>query len=95
VPEFDPFDPLLRSQRILQLTGVNATTLANWVREGRFPKPLILNAGSKRELAAWPLSAYEQWRVNLPQRMAKTSRLTPYERGPRPKKAKPVIGRPQ
>jgi predicted DNA-binding transcriptional regulator AlpA len=91
------YDPLLRKARVLQLVGVTAATLHGWIRTGRFPKPLILNEGSKRELVAWPESTFLAWRNSLPERLATPVRQTPYPKGvptgPRPKK--PALGRPQ
>jgi predicted DNA-binding transcriptional regulator AlpA len=87
------YDPLLRKQRILQLTGVTAATLHGWIRRGTFPMPLVLNAGSKRELVAWPESVFLAWRNSLPERMATPVRTTPYAKGvptgPRKKKKEP------
>ena len=76
-------DKFLRKKFILSQLPIHENTLWTWVRDGRFPKPLILNPGAKRELVAWRESDYLSWRDSLPQRVATPT--TPAGRG-RPRK---------
>lgn len=39
-----------------------------WVENGTFPRPVILNPGSGRELSGWLTADFEQWRASRPRR---------------------------
>ena len=84
MPDFES-DPLLRKRTILQQVPVHESTLWQWIKEGTFPKPVILNAGQKREIIAWRLSDFVKWRDGLPQRLAITGPPSGSKRG-RPRK---------
>jgi predicted DNA-binding transcriptional regulator AlpA len=62
---------LLRKRQILADLQIDGTTLWMWVKQGRFPAPLILNPGSAREIPVWRESDYRDWVASLPQRPAR------------------------
>ena len=82
----------VRKRRILAELDIDASTLWSWEKAGRFPRSVVLNPGSLREIKAWRESDYEQWKASRPQRMAKPARRSPYPTGPRKPK---MIRRPQ
>jgi predicted DNA-binding transcriptional regulator AlpA len=86
-------DRLIRKKTLLELIDVDYTTLWLWVKQGRFPSPLILNAhAGSREIIAWRESEVVAWQASLPQRMARVTRHSPYPTGPRQRKQ--VVSRP-
>jgi prophage regulatory protein len=42
---------ILRQRQVLQLLGISSSTLWEWVRRGRFPKPIAIGPNSKAWLA--------------------------------------------
>jgi prophage regulatory protein len=42
---------ILRQRQVLELLGISASTLWEWVRRGRFPKPIAIGPNSKAWLA--------------------------------------------
>lgn len=49
---------------------VDDSTPYAWTMQGRFPKPVILNPGQKREIKAWREDEVQQWIDTRPQRLA-------------------------
>jgi predicted DNA-binding transcriptional regulator AlpA len=85
---------LIRKATILSELAIDQGTLWRMIKSGKFPQPLVLNAGQSREIVAWRLSDYEAWRQGLPQRMAHSARKSPYERGVSTQQKKPPVTRP-
>lgn len=58
----DPAPPrLLPRREVLRLLNVSNTTLYNWIREGVFPQPVILNPGRKFSRLAWREDEVSRW----------------------------------
>ena len=50
-------DKFLRMPAVEGLTGFRKSTIYEWMRDGRFPKPVRLGA----RMVAWPETAVLQW----------------------------------
>ena len=61
---------LLRKKTILSEVPIDDGTLWTWIKQGKFPPPVVLNPGQKREIVAWREADYLAWRDSLPQRLA-------------------------
>lgn len=85
-------DRFLRKATILSEIPIHESTLWEWIRDGRFPKPVVLNPGAGREIVAWPESVYRAWKAALPVRQAKVITDKAYEkrRKPKPKLTRPT-----
>lgn len=49
-------DPLLKISEVASITNTATSTIFEWVRLGKFPKPIKLGSASR-----WRLSVVEQW----------------------------------
>lgn len=49
---------LVRKSEVLELLGISGWTLDQWLREGRFPRPLYTSDGAP---ARWRLAEIERW----------------------------------
>jgi predicted DNA-binding transcriptional regulator AlpA len=63
-------DPILRTRLILADLDIDDSTLADWIKRGDFPMPLVLNPGQRREIVGWLTSVYRQSKADRPQRLA-------------------------
>ena len=71
------FSRLVRKAEVLQVVGVNISTLLRWIADGRFPKPVILNEGTQGpEIVCWRESDLEAWFAALPERIGKAQKQT-------------------
>lgn len=73
MPDDEPLkpDPILTRAFILRDTSVHTSTLSQWVKEGLFPEPLVLNPGAAREICGWLASDYARWKASRPRRAPK------------------------
>jgi predicted DNA-binding transcriptional regulator AlpA len=58
-------DKLLTKIEVLQITGFSYPTLWTWMRQGRFPRSLVVGSGSAARVA-WKESEIQLWLDNLP-----------------------------
>lgn len=77
---------LLGEKTVEELVGRKYGTLWDWIVNGTFPKPVILNPGQKRELRSWREDEIQKWIDSRPQRLAKPVSQKTYERFRRSKR---------
>jgi predicted DNA-binding transcriptional regulator AlpA len=103
-----PGATLIRKKELIKRVGVDPSTLWQWMRDGQFPRPRILNPGSRREIVGWIEADIEEWLATRPQRLAtpvtekgyeatraKGTKHRLYVRLPASKVRKPQIRRPE
>ena len=56
-PSLNNLDPLLSIKDLKALLGVGESTIWQWVRDGKFPKPIKLS----KTLSRWKQSKVEGW----------------------------------
>jgi predicted DNA-binding transcriptional regulator AlpA len=71
---------LITKREVERRIGRYPATLWNWIRNGQFPMPRVLNPGSRREVVAWCEHEVEDWIASRPQRLAKPISDKPYEK---------------
>ena len=81
----------IRKAELLADLGIHASTLDDWVKQGKFPAPRVYNPGVKREIVGWEEDDVKQWKDSRPQRQAKPITEKAYKRGPKP----PFMRRPK
>ena len=57
---------LLSKLEVIQLIGVSAPTLWQWMREGKFPRSVRLQPNDKYGKCAWHQEEIEEWIKNRP-----------------------------
>ena len=80
-----PSDRFIRKPEILADLGIHDTTLWEWVKQRRFPEPVVLNPGARREIVAWRERDVREWKNSRPQRQAKPITENAYKRQPKRK----------
>ena len=58
-----PSNRLLRVSEVAKLLGVSTSTLYKWVKQGQFPRPIMLGPmkPKQRQTKRWVLSEVEEW----------------------------------
>ena len=69
---FSSASPFLSRAQVMELVGVNYTTLWRWMRDGEFPRARVLSPGEKRNSCiAWLKSEVDAWVASRPTRTLK------------------------
>ena len=75
-----PSDRFIRKPELLADLGIHDTTLWEWVKQQRFPAPVVLNPGARREIVAWRERDVREWKDSRPQRLANPITPNAYKR---------------
>jgi predicted DNA-binding transcriptional regulator AlpA len=81
-----PSDRFIRKPELLADLGIHDTTLWEWVKQQRFPEPVVLNPGARREIVAWRERDIREGKDSRPQRLAQPITEAAYEKARRKRK---------